>query len=301
MALSLGVALMLPDLAAIFRPALLPLALAIVAVSLVRVDLDRARAGLSQPMIVGFACIWLLIAAPVVLLLVSIPLGLPEPLRTAMILWAACPPLASTAGIALLMRLDAAMALLITMAGMVLFPVTLPPIAVGLTGLSVPIDPIELGLQLAGMIAAASVVAFVCRRALGKERLKSGADSLDGLMVLLMFAFALSVMGGVRVWIESDPWEVALFVGTAFAASLLLQLMGAVLFRGFGRQRAAAVAIASGNRNMALVAGAVGASAGPEILLFLAALQFPIYIQPALTRPLYDHFLKGLKNGGPSA
>ena len=298
MALSLGIALMLPGLASVFRPALLPLALAIVSITLIRVDLDRAKAGLGRPGIVALACLWLLLVAPFVILLVTMPLGklgLPEPLRTAVIVWSACPPLASTAGIALLMRLDAPMALLITIAGMVLFPITLPPVALWLAGLAVPLDPVELGLQLAGMIAGAALVAAVCRRGLGRERLERGADALDGVMVLLMFAFALSVMDGVRTWIETSPWEAALYVGTAFAASLILQALGVVFFSPFGRERAAAVAIASGNRNMALIAGAVGATAGPEMLLFLAALQFPIYIQPALTRPLYDHFLKAAR------
>ncbi len=54
------------------------------------------------------------------------------------------------------------------------------------------------------------------------------------------------------------------------------------MFRPTGARNAATLALVAGNRNMALVLGAAPAAFEPDGFLFLAMLQFPIYLLPAL-------------------
>jgi bile acid:Na+ symporter, BASS family len=73
----------------------------------------------------------------------------------------------------------------------------------------------------------------------------------------------------------------------AFAASVTLQAVSALLFLSLGRRAAGSVALTAGNRNMAIVLGAAPAAFEPEVFLYLALLQFPIYLLPALLKPIY--------------
>jgi BASS family bile acid:Na+ symporter len=51
------------------------------------------------------------------------------------------------------------------------------------------------------------------------------------------------------------------------------------------------VGYCSGGRHNALLMAVLPATADPDIFLFIAAVQFPIYIIPALLQPLYRRLL----------
>ncbi|MBL6599725.1 MAG: hypothetical protein ISP41_12595, partial [Alphaproteobacteria bacterium] len=51
--------------------------------------------------------------------------------------------------------------------------------------------------------------------------------------------------------------------------------------------------LASGNRNFALLLPVVGAGAAEDMWLYLGVVQFPIYILPMLSKPLFRWYMKG--------
>ena len=81
------------------------------------------------------------------------------------------------------------------------------------------------------------------------------------------------------------------FIIVAFAANILLQLLGAGVTAAMGRRSALTLGFASGNRNMGLLLAVLPAGSEPDALLFFALAQLPIYILPAALGPAYRRWL----------
>ena len=90
-----------------------------------------------------------------------------------------------------------------------------------------------------------------------------------------------------------NPWHVLRFIIAAFAANILLQLLGTGVAAAMGRRSALTVGFASGNRNMDLLLAVLPADSAPDLLLFFALAQLPIYILPAVLGPAYRRWLSG--------
>jgi BASS family bile acid:Na+ symporter len=83
-----------------------------------------------------------------------------------------------------------------------------------------------------------------------------------------------------------------MIVGLAFIAYASLQAAGAAVFSVFGRDTALSVGFSSGNRNMALLLAVLPAGVNPDIPLYFALGQLPIYVLPAALTPLYRRILR---------
>ena len=92
-----------------------------------------------------------------------------------------------------------------------------------------------------------------------------------------------------------------LFCGSIICQGFLhlLQLAGGLLFAPLGCRLALTAGLLLGNRNMGLLLVALPAGSDPDIGLFLAVGQIPIYTLPALTLPIYRKLLRPQK-GKPS-
>jgi BASS family bile acid:Na+ symporter len=69
-------------------------------------------------------------------------------------------------------------------------------------------------------------------------------------------------------------------------ANAILQLVGFGLFKTIGWKDALTLGFAGGNRNMGLILAVLPATADPDITLYFALAQFPMYVYPALLKPL---------------
>ncbi|WP_420564196.1 hypothetical protein [Thalassobaculum sp.] len=285
------VGLALPDLATMARPLLVPTIIVMLVFSLLRLQpaaiLDAARSPGRVLPVVGFVLLvspalgW----AGVALFGVEEMFGLG--VAAAVVVWTASPPLVSVTALATILRLDGALALMVMTLGGLLMPLTLPPLILSLIGLDLHIGVGELMLRLVGMLALAAFIAAAVRAVAGQARIQRYSDALDGAFVLVMLIFAIAVMDGVTGAAMADPAKVAGMIALVFAVSLILQAIGFLVFLPAGRRTATTVALISGNRNMAIVLGAAPAAFHPDAFLYLAVLQFPIYLLPALLRPVY--------------
>ena len=131
------------------------------------------------------------------------------------------------------------------------------------------------------------------RRILSEARLQANAKILEGIGVLLMIVFAIAVMDGITAIAFAEPGRLAAYVLAAFALNLGLQIGAALIFWRKGIRTAGTMAVATGFRNNALLIAILPPPTPPEILLFIAAAQFPIYIVPSLAWPLYARAAKG--------
>jgi predicted Na+-dependent transporter len=281
------IGLLFPALTDLARPLAEPLVLLMFAVSIYRLDPAEIRVRLRRPGTIGLGILWVLSVIPIIVFTIGYLIGLPAGLLVVLVAWSACPPLVTIPGLALLLGLDGAAALLIMAGATILFPLTLPLALALFIGDGFGGDPVAIAGRLLIVVLGCCAVGQGARFVVGETRARRTALEADGFMVILLAVFAVTVMGGLHRAIHTDIARIPLFVITAFCASGGLQLLAAGIFRNLPRSIGGALALASGNRNFALLLPAVGSEFAEDMWLYLGAVQFPIYILPMLSKPLY--------------
>jgi BASS family bile acid:Na+ symporter len=297
LAVGLFIGLVLPPLATLVRPALNVLIFLLTAAAFLGIDWPALAAHARRPLMLALVLAWTLVAAPVVTALAARALGLPPPLAQGLVLWAASPPLISVPAIALLLGLDGALALILMVSGIFLMPFTLPPLVLGLIGLKLGVGIVALMRSLVMFIGGAALLAAALRRLIGTERLRRHALELSGLNVLILLLFAIGIMDGVSALLLARPQQVLFYAATALGASLALQALSFAAFAFLPRRSALTVGLVGGNNNMAVVWASLGAAATPELTLFFAVVQLPIYVLPAVLKPVYRRLGAGRPHG----
>lgn len=288
---SLAIGLLFQNLSAAARPLLWPLAVALLMLALARTDWTRLKTLLRRPGLAIALALASLIVLPLVVWPIWQALGLWPGLIAALCLSAMAPGIISAATTATFLRLDSSLALLLTLFTNFLVPFTLPPLALWLLGLDLQISAADLSLRLVLIVVLALVGAIAIRRYLGSRLSEHGA-TLDGLSVVVLMIFAIPLMDGVVARALGEPWKLAGFVGGAFAAMLLCNLvMAAGTWPFLDRRTALTAGYCSGGRHNALLMAVLPASADADIFLFIAAVQFPLYLMPTLLEPLYRRLL----------
>lgn len=292
--LAIGVfaGLLLPTAASLLRP-LLPLAVGgLLVLSVMQTDTDGLRRRLTQPVVPLAAVLFMLCALPAAtwgLLTLS---NVPEHLKTPIVLMAAAPPIMSAPAMALLLRLNATLMLVIVVSATLLAPFTLGVAAEVFVASGLDIDPANLALRLAGFILGCFLLATLLRKAIGVTRIERHKSMLDVIGLIFFLTFAVAVMDGVSVRIEQQTNHVLALLGIAFLANVLLQCTSGAAFYLTGVQNALTIAFASGNRNMGLLLAVLPPGSAPDTLLYLAVAQIPLYTLPAILSPMYNSLLK---------
>jgi BASS family bile acid:Na+ symporter len=290
--LSLAVGLLFQNVAAAARPLLWPLAVALLMLALVRTDWSRVSILLRRPVLAIVLALANLIAVPLIVWPICHAVGLWPGLVAALCLSAMAPGIIAAAATAALLRLDSSLALLLTLFTNFLVPFTLPPLALWLLGLDLRISALDLSLRLALVVVLAGLGALAIRRLLG-SRLSDHGTTFDGLSVIVLIVFAIPLMDGVVARAAAEPLRFASFVAAAFAGMLLCNLVMVVGTWPFlDRHTALTAGYCSGGRHNALLMAVLPTSVDADIFLFIAAVQFPIYLMPTLLQPIYRRLLR---------
>ncbi|MGF1612058.1 MAG: hypothetical protein ACFCUQ_21875, partial [Kiloniellales bacterium] len=182
------IGLLVPPLAALCRPLLAPAVLLILLTTLLRVEWPALLGQLRRPAVPALLVAALLLAAPLLVWLAVASfaghLALPPALVVALVLMAAAPPILSATAITLFLGLDSALAIVASVGATLLVPLTLPPMALALTGIGLQISLEELMVRLVLLVAGAFLGAVLLRRLAGRERLAARAGQIDGAAVL---------------------------------------------------------------------------------------------------------------------
>lgn len=288
---SLLLGLLFQDIAAAARPLLLPLVVMLLMLALARMDWGRLSALLRRPGPALLLAVLNLIAVPLVVWPIWQGLGLWPSLVTALCLSAMAPGIISAATTATFLRLDSSLALLLSLFTNFLVPFTLPPLALWLLGFDLKIGLFDLSLKLAMIVVLALAGALVIRRWLG-SRIAEAGTTLDGVSVLVLMVFAIPLMDGVVARAAAEPLKLAGFIAGAFGGMFLCNIVMTIATWSFlDRRTALTVGYCSGGRHNALLMAVLPVTADPDIFLFIAAVQFPIYIIPTLLQPLYRRLL----------
>ncbi len=295
MVASIILGLFVTQLAALLRPFLAASVVALLAVTIMRVEAASLRALAARPVPALGAVFWILIATPLLLGagLYATGFAASYPVLTlSLVLLATAPPIASSPAVSLLIGLNHTLSLVVLLAAAALIPLTTPLMADLLLDQPLPLDSDVLMVRLIVLIGSAGLLGLAGRWMFGMARIRARDELLDGLSVIALIVFAISIMDGILARIVADFAHVLRFAALAFAVNLALLAATTLLFRRAGRRDAATIGFSAGNRNMALVISALGTTVPDDTWLFFVLVQFPIYMLPAALKPLYRRWLR---------
>jgi BASS family bile acid:Na+ symporter len=293
MAGALVVGYAFPPLAATFRPLILYTIVVILAVAMIRLDVDRLRAYARRPVVLAVVVFVNLVATPVFVWLIVRPLGLPDGLEQGLVLLAAAPMVSSAIAIAAILGLDTALTVAVMVGSYAVVPLTLPALALWLLGMDIGVGFLELFLRLFGTVAVPAAIAVVVRKWLASPAtLARYGRTIDGVGVLFIVAFCLGIVSGLPDFVNARPDYVVMTLYATFAANIGLQVLGTVLFLRLGRREALTIGLVTGNTNLGLVMVTLADRASEDLIAVFVLGQVPMYFLPVIALPLYRRLLR---------
>lgn len=288
--------LVLPDLAAILRPLLTVAVWGLLFLAMLRIEFRDLIERMRRPMLVISLVVWMLIVTPLLMALILLGVDLRPGLEAAMILAAASSSLFSTPTLGIMFGLDGALLLIVLVIATLLVPITMPLAALTLLGFDMGADPLAMMGRMVTLVMSAAVAAAVVRKLAGGARVESAAYVFDGVSVILLIGFAVGIMDGVTARLIGDPGYIAFVAALSFAVYVGMMIVSYVVFvvavPGAGRRAALSAGFISGTRNLAIILAVLPASVDPDLPLFFAVGQFPIYIMPIILKPVFRRLLR---------
>jgi BASS family bile acid:Na+ symporter len=258
-----------------------------------RVDPGALRAQFAKPWLLVAAAVWIMLIVPVLvgLCLNALDLFDRSPgLLLALMLNVVAPPIFASPALAVLMGLNAAVTLALLLACVAATPFLSPALVAVFVGPAVTFSPLALGLRLVLMLAGAACVGIAIRAIAGKPWVERQAERIDGLNVVVLFLFAVALMGDVAENTIARPLFVLGLLGLSTAVAFGLSGLTMMIFARTGLRTALPLAHSAGSRNTGLMLAAA-AGAVPELVwLYVALLQIPIYALPLIIKPLLRRY-----------
>ncbi|MEM7059288.1 MAG: hypothetical protein AAF557_17020 [Pseudomonadota bacterium] len=225
----------------------------------------------------------LMIATPVVFFAIASATGIADSHIQALVYTAAAPPLGSATAFCLMLGLDAAFALEITILGSFLAPFTMPLVARLLLGDAVPIETAEMILRLGILIGTAAIGAVILRRLLGPKTIERYSHAFDGVASICLVLFLFPLFLGLTDQIAAAPAYALTTAILVIIVNLGAQIASFPICRlAAGRETGGATSLILGNRNAAL--GLASLPPDPLLTIYVALYQFPMYFTPLIMR-----------------
>jgi hypothetical protein len=288
-AISILLGITLPPLGTLVRPFFPETVFLLLCLAFLRVDPGALRAQFAKPWLLLAAAVWTMLIVPVLVgaSLSGLDLFDRSPgLLLALMLNVVAPPIFASPALAALMGLNAAITFALLLLCAAATPFLAPALIAVFVGPAVTFSPLALGLRLVLMLAGAACVGIAVRSLAGKAWVERQAERIDGLNVVVLFLFALALMGDVLANTIAHPLLVLGLLALSSAVMLGLSGLTALIFARTGLHTALPLAHAAGARNTGLMLAAT-AGAVPELVwLYVALLQIPIYALPLIVKPL---------------
>jgi hypothetical protein len=292
-AVSILLGIALPPLGVLVRPFFPETVFLLLCLAFLRVDPGALRAQFARPWLLIGATVWIMLIVPVLIGLGLNALDLFDRspgLLLALILNVAAPPIFASPALAALMGLNAAVTLALLLACVAVTPFLSPAMVAVFVGPAVTFSPVALGLRLVLMLAGAACAGIAVRAIAGKPWVERQAERIDGLNVIVLFLFAVALMGDVAPNTIARPLFVLGLLGLSTAVAFGLSGLTLLIFARAGLHTALPLAHAAGSRNTGLMLAAT-AGAVPELVwLYIALLQIPIYALPLIIKPLLRRY-----------
>ncbi len=290
---SIFVGLLLPDLAALARPIFPVAVFSMLTIAMIRVDVHAARAYAARPGLLIAGMVWMTIATP---LIVAAGFWVFDPtpaIALALIFWTTAPATVSSPAFSHLLGMNATLSLGLLLLAMISAPFVIPTMTSLLTSAEIAVTTGGLTMRLGLLIGGAAIAASLIRWWLGPQRRTGAGQTFDAFNVVFMTLFAVAAMDSVTDTMIDRPWHVTSLILLTAILSVGCLAVATALFWKAGADAAATFGFSNGNRNMALVLGALAGNVPADTWLFFAVAQFPIYLLPLLLKPVYSRLLRG--------
>ncbi len=289
MIIGLVAGICLPGLAAAMAPFLPEMVAILIVITAFRIGAKGAFGALSDLRWSLPAVIVLQVCLPLTLAVLLWLAGLlHSPLALALVLAASAPTISGGASLAIILRHDPARMMQILVLGTAIFPLTVMIVLHFVPLVGAPGHLVEVGLRALATIVGAAMVGFGLRRLLLPNPNVDQTRAMDGAAVLFFAIIVIGLMVALGPALKVDPGTALLWVLAAFCLSFGLQAVTvAVLASGPLAHVAGPLALAAGNRNIALFLVALPSDIMAPIMIFVACWQLPMYLTPILLAGLY--------------
>jgi len=293
MAAALGVGIIIPPLSSTLGPLLPSVVWTVLFLSMIRIDWAEIAAFRHRSLLVAGGILFVLVVSPLLMVGALNFLGVPggQGLMTAFVMMSASSPYTAVAAVALILGLDSALALVILVSTTLLMPFVLPVVVVTWLGFDASIDAWALVERLAVMVGIATSLAVIVKWLAGAERLARNSFRIDGMIVIMMVIFGIALVDGVTAKLVSAPGHVFGILIGSFAVNLALVAAGYLFFLHSGRRIALTIGYAAGNGNMAILLAVLPDTIHPDITLYFALGQFPMFMLPMVLKPVFRRIL----------
>lgn len=291
--LGLAAGLLLPGLAAALAPWLPLMVAGLLVTTSLRIGHRQALGALGDLRWGLGAVLVLQLLLPLSLLALLSLVGLADrPEALAIVLTASAPAITGCVNLALMMRLDAGRAMQLLVLGTAAFPLTILPVLLILPQLGPVSQVLAAALRLLAVILLSTAAGFALRQWLFPRPSEAQVRALDGLSVLAFSFIVVALMAALTPALRQDPGAVLRWTLLAFALGYLLQLAALmVLRRSPLRALAGPLALAAGNRNIAIFLVALPPEVLAPLMVFIGCWQLPMYLTPLLLPRLYARAL----------
>ncbi|THH36878.1 hypothetical protein E4Z66_08005 [Aliishimia ponticola] len=211
------------------------------------------------------------------------------PLALALVLAASAPTITGGASLAIILGQDPARVMQILILGTALFPLTVLPVLYFGPDIGAPSVIALSGLRLLVVILGAAGIGFALRQWLVPHPTPRQVERMDGAAVLFFSLIAIGLMAALGPTLRSNPWEALRWALAAFTLCFGLQTLALAVLHRTRRLRhlAGPLALAAGNRNIALFLVSLPPDTMAPIMIFVACWQLPMYLTPILLPRLY--------------
>ncbi|MBO6894804.1 MAG: sodium:proton symporter [Roseibium sp.] len=295
LAICIFIGMALPALSSTLRPYLPLSVFSLLTLAFLRVDHQAIRMRLRRPALLLLALVWMMLGAPLLTYLAIEWTGLADfgpDVVLALYIATAAPPVMAAPAFMFLLGLDGTLSLALSVAAMIITPLTAPFIGELMLGSYLPLSVGGLAVQLSMLLVGAFLFSIILRKIAGEERLARSAHHISGLNVLLLLVFAIAAMDGVAASFAAKPLYTLALTGLTFCLAFAQIGLTLLIFVPATREDAYAIAHTCGTRNMGLMVAAFGGTLPEFTWLWFAVGQFPIYMLPMFLKPFVRVFCR---------
>ncbi|MDO6762907.1 hypothetical protein [Agarivorans sp. 1_MG-2023] len=146
------------------------------------------------------------------------------------------------------------------------------------------LDMQTYSLRLAIFIVLPIMISLLVHKLLKQSLIEQALKQIRPFTIVLVFFFPLGLMGAFREIFDETPSKALEYLLIASGVCLVLFISSFLLYYRQGKNLAIISAITATNRNVLLTYSITGSFLGLEYMIYMGAIQLPIYLLPMLVK-----------------
>ncbi len=140
------------------------------------------------------------------------------------------------------------------------------------------------GQRLAIFIILPIIISLLLHKLLKQQLIDKALIQIRPVTIVLVFFFPLGLMGAFREVYDTSPATALEYLAIASAACLIAFGASFLLYLNKGKDLAIISGVTATNRNVLLTYSITGSFLGIEYMIYMGAIQLPVYLLPMLVK-----------------